>query len=125
VSEGDLSTDHTPSGGLIPRLSSPDFGGLPVAARVARVVEEGVAALAEAGAVVETVDLRLPRDQFELGELWYRLIAPLYVDTLDGLAAAGIDLLGEHRAKLRSPTSDQRRSAAGDGRARSDDGQFA
>ena len=82
---------------------SPDFGGFPVDARVVRVVEEGVAALAEAGAVVETVDLRLPRDQFELGELWCRLIAPLNVDTLDGLAAAGFDLLGEHRADLPEP----------------------
>ncbi len=82
---------------------SPDFGGFPVDARVARVVEEGVAALAEAGAVVETVDLGLPRDQFELSELWCRLIAPLNVDALDGLAAAGIDLLGEHRAQLPEP----------------------
>jgi amidase len=82
---------------------SPDFGGFPVDPRVAAVVEQGVAALAEAGATVETVDLRLPRDQFELGELWCRLIAPLNVDTLDGLAAGGIDLLGEHRDQLPAP----------------------
>jgi len=49
------------------------------------------------------VDLRLPRDQFELGELWCRLIAPPNIDTLDGLAAAGIDLLGEHRDQLPEP----------------------
>jgi amidase/aspartyl-tRNA(Asn)/glutamyl-tRNA(Gln) amidotransferase subunit A len=82
---------------------SPDFGGFPVDPRVTEVVEQGVAALAEAGAVVETVDLRLPRDQFELGELWCRLISPLNIDTLDGLAAGGIDLLGEHRDTMPAP----------------------
>lgn len=79
---------------------SPDFGGFPVDPRVSEVVEQGVAALREAGARVETVQLRLPRDQFELGELWCRIIAPLNIDTLDGLAAGGIDLLGAHRADL-------------------------
>jgi amidase len=82
---------------------SPDFGGFPVDPRVVGVVDEAVAALAEAGATVETVDLHLPRDQFELGELWCRLIAPLNIDTLDGLAAGGIDMLGEHRGELPEP----------------------
>lgn len=82
---------------------SPDFGGFPVDPRVAQVVEQAVAALAEAGARVETVQLHLPRDQFELGELWCRLIAPLNIDTLDGLAAGGTDLLGEHRGELPAP----------------------
>ncbi len=82
---------------------SPDFGGFPVDPRVLEVVDQGVAALAEAGATVETVDLHLPRDQFELGQLWCRLIAPMNIDTLDGLAAGGIDLLGEHRGELPAP----------------------
>ena len=82
---------------------SPDFGGFPVDPRVSETVEQGVTALAAAGADVETVDLRLPRDQLELGELWCRLIAPLNIDTLDGLAAGGIDLLGEHRDTLPAP----------------------
>jgi amidase len=82
---------------------SPDFGGFPVDPRVVGVVDQAVAALAEAGATVETVDLHLPRDQFELGELWCRLIAPMNIDTLDGLAAGGVNLLGEHRAELPEP----------------------
>ncbi len=82
---------------------SPDFGGFPVDPRVARVVEQAVATLADAGATVEPITLRLPRDQFELGELWCRLIAPLNIDTLDGLAAQGIDLLGQHRDQLPAP----------------------
>jgi amidase len=82
---------------------SPDFGGFPVDPRVTAVVDQAVGALAEAGAIVETVDLHLPRDQFELGELWCRLIAPMNIDTLDGLAAGGIDLLGEHRDQLPAP----------------------
>lgn len=76
---------------------SPDFGGFPVDERVAAVVGDAVQDLEQAGAHVEQVDLQLPRDQFELGELWCRLIAPLNLETLDGFAAAGIDLLGEHR----------------------------
>ncbi len=82
---------------------SPDFGGFPVDARVAEVVEQAVASFTDAGAQVETVDLRLPRDQFELGELWCRIIGPLNIDTLDGLAANGIDLLGEHRGQMPAP----------------------
>jgi amidase len=82
---------------------SADFGGFPVDPRVTEVVGQAVAELERAGARVETVDLRLPADQFELGELWCRLIAPLNVDTLDGLAAEGIDLLGEHRGDLPAP----------------------
>lgn len=82
---------------------SPDFGGFPVDPRVAGVVERAVTALADAGATVEPVALRLPRDQLELAELWCRLIAPLNIDTLDGLAAGGIDLLGEHRDQLPAP----------------------
>lgn len=82
---------------------SPDFGGFPVDPRVGAVVEEGVNALTDAGARVETVDLHLPRDQFELGELWCRMMAVLCVDTLDGLAAGGIDLLDEHRDELPAP----------------------
>lgn len=79
---------------------SPDFGGFPVEPRVRAVVDSAVGALAEAGAVVEQVDTRLPRDQFELGELWCRLVAPRNLFTLDRLAAQGIDLLGRHRDQL-------------------------
>lgn len=82
---------------------SHDFGGFPVDPRIAAVVDKGVRAFEDAGAHVEEVDTRLPRDQFELGELWCRLIAPLNLGTLDGLAAQGIDLLGELRDQLPAP----------------------
>ncbi|MGB3184445.1 MAG: amidase family protein [Ornithinimicrobium sp.] len=82
---------------------SRDFGGFPVDPGVAAVVDEAVRAFEEAGAQVEEVDTRLPRDQFALGELWCRLIAPLNLATLDGLAAQGIDLLGTLRDQLPAP----------------------
>ncbi len=82
---------------------SPDFGGFPVEDGVARVVDEAVAAMEQAGAVVERIDTRLPRDQFELGELWCRLIAPMNLETLVGFEASGIDLLGEYRDQLPEP----------------------
>lgn len=82
---------------------SRDFGGFPIDSRVAAVVDEAVRAFEEAGAHVEEIDTRLPRDQFELGELWCRLIAPLNLAALDGFAAQGIDLLGEHRDQLPAP----------------------
>lgn len=79
---------------------SPDFGGFPVDPRVASVVDEGVRALEEAGAVVELVDTRLPRDQFELGQLWCQIISTLNVGGLANLKAAGFDLLADHRDEL-------------------------
>lgn len=82
---------------------SPDFGGFPVEDGVARTVAEAVQALADAGATVTEVGTRLPRDQFELGELWCRLIGPLNLETLDGLAAGGLDLLGDHAEELPVP----------------------
>lgn len=82
---------------------SPDFGGFPVDARVATVVDAAVAALEEAGAIVELVDTRLPRDQFELGELWCQIIAPLNAGGLATLKGAGFDLLADHRDELPGP----------------------
>lgn len=82
---------------------SPDFGGFPVDARVATVVDAAVAALEEAGAIVEQVDTRLPRDQFELGELWCQIIAPLNAGGLATLKGAGYDLLADHRDELPGP----------------------
>ena len=74
---------------------SPDMGGIPVDPAVTAVVEEAVRALEAAGAQVEPVEIRLPCDQRELSDLWSRLLTPLNLDTLEGLKAAGVDLLGE------------------------------
>jgi amidase len=79
---------------------SPDMGGFPVDPAVAAVVDEAVQALAAAGAHVEPVEIRLPCDQRELSDLWSRLLTPLNLDALQGLEAAGYDLLGEHRDQL-------------------------
>jgi amidase/aspartyl-tRNA(Asn)/glutamyl-tRNA(Gln) amidotransferase subunit A len=79
---------------------SPDFGVYPVDRRVAEVVERAVLAFEEAGATVEQVDIDIPYDQRELSDLWARLILPLNIEGIEGLKAAGIDLMGEHRGDL-------------------------
>lgn len=79
---------------------SPDFGVYPVDAAVADVVARSVRAFEEAGATVDVVDIDIPFDHLELAELWCRMIAPLNIGTLEGLKAAGIDLLGEHRDRM-------------------------
>ena len=76
---------------------SPDFGGFPVDVRVAEVVAGAVREFEEAGAHVEEVKVDLGFDQRELSDLWCRLIMPINVEGLEGLKAAGVDLLGEHR----------------------------
>jgi amidase/aspartyl-tRNA(Asn)/glutamyl-tRNA(Gln) amidotransferase subunit A len=79
---------------------SPDMGGIPVDPAVAAVVAEAVAALEAAGAHVEQVDIAMPAGQRELSDLWSRLLTPLNLDTLEGLAEAGYDLLGAQRDQL-------------------------
>jgi amidase/aspartyl-tRNA(Asn)/glutamyl-tRNA(Gln) amidotransferase subunit A len=79
---------------------TPDMGGIPVDPAVAAVVEEALRALEAAGAHVEPVELAMPADQLELSHLWSRLITPMNLDSIEALAGAGYDLLGEHRAEL-------------------------
>jgi amidase len=79
---------------------SPDFGGFPVEPAVAEVVADAVRAFEAAGAHVEEVTFRLPRDQRELSDLWCRLIMPANVEAIETLKAMGFDLLGEHRDQL-------------------------
>jgi amidase len=76
---------------------SPDFGIYPVDPRVGAVVQQAVRAFEQAGAEVEEVDLEIRYDQRELSDLWCRLIIPLNIEGLEGVKAAGHDLLGEHR----------------------------
>ncbi len=79
---------------------SPDLGGIPVDRRIAAVVEDAVNDLGAPGARVDRVSLTLPRDQLELAETWCRLIAAPTLQGVDGFAAAGIDLLADHRSEL-------------------------
>jgi amidase len=79
---------------------SPDFGGFPVEPAVSEVVVQAAHALEEAGAHVEEVAFRLPRDQRELSDLSFRLLIPANVQAIETLKAMGVDLVGEHRDQL-------------------------
>jgi amidase/aspartyl-tRNA(Asn)/glutamyl-tRNA(Gln) amidotransferase subunit A len=76
---------------------SPDLDVYPVAPEVRATVDKAVEAFAEAGATVERVKLGLKRSQRELSDAWNRLMTPLNLGALEGMKAAGIDLLGKHR----------------------------
>ncbi|MBV9167146.1 MAG: hypothetical protein JO342_13450 [Solirubrobacterales bacterium] len=79
---------------------SPDFGGFPVEPVVSEVVAQAAHALEDAGARVEEVAFRLPRDQRELSDLLFRLLMPASVETIEVLKGMGVDLLGDHRDQL-------------------------
>ena len=79
---------------------SPNLDVFPVETEVAEIVAKAARAFEAAGAHVEEVKVGLRRSQRELSDLWCRLIMPMNIGALDGFAAAGIDLLGEHRADL-------------------------
>lgn len=77
-----------------------DLGDFPVDPRVRVVVDEALAALAGSGLAIEPVEISLGAAHDELTDLWMREMAVLYAATAANLAAAGIDLLGDHRADL-------------------------
>ncbi|MFL5863573.1 MAG: amidase [Solirubrobacteraceae bacterium] len=79
---------------------SPDFGGFPVEPAVSEVVAQAAHAMEEAGAHVEEVAFRLPRDQRELSDLLFRVLLPANVQAIETLKTMGVDLLGEHRDQL-------------------------
>jgi amidase len=81
---------------------SADFGGFPVEREVREVVEDAVRAMELAGARVDPVDLRLPRDSQELAETWCRLIAARNLEIVLSLKDAGFDGLGVHSGDLPS-----------------------
>lgn len=76
---------------------SPDLDIFPVAPEVRAIVDRAVEAFVEAGATVERVKLGLKRSQRELSDVWCRIIMPLNLGGLEGMKAAGIDLLRDHR----------------------------
>jgi amidase/aspartyl-tRNA(Asn)/glutamyl-tRNA(Gln) amidotransferase subunit A len=75
---------------------TPDYDVFPIDRRVADVVADAVRVFEDAGAHVEEVELGIRRDQRELSDLWCRLIMPINVAGIEGLKAAGIDLLRDH-----------------------------
>lgn len=76
---------------------TPDYGIFPVDQRIRESVGKAVQALADAGAVVEEIDLKLPYGQHELSDLWCRQIMLVNVSTFENFKRNGLDLLGEHR----------------------------
>ena len=79
---------------------SPNFDVYPVESSVAGAVAEAVRAFVEAGATVEETKVGIKRSQRELSDTWNRLIMPLNISGLEGLKAAGIDLMRDHPEDL-------------------------
>jgi amidase len=79
---------------------SPDLGGYPVEADVAGPVYDAVRALADAGATVETVEVRLPRPHQELTRLWRRYVEVRQSEFVELALRQGLDLLGERRSEI-------------------------
>jgi amidase len=79
---------------------SPDLDVFPVEEAVASTVRSALPAFEEAGASVEQVRLGIRRSQRELSDVWTRLIMPLNISGIEGLKAAGIDLLKDHSDDL-------------------------
>jgi amidase/aspartyl-tRNA(Asn)/glutamyl-tRNA(Gln) amidotransferase subunit A len=77
---------------------SPNLDVFPVDPKVGDVVAKAVLAFEEAGAHVEEVTLGITRSQQELSDVWSRLYMLLNLQAFDAMAAAGTDLLGDHRA---------------------------
>lgn len=76
---------------------SPDLDLYPIDPRVAETVERAVSAFAEAGAIVEEVRVGIRLDQAELSDLWYRLMMPLNLSTIEAHKSWGQDFLKDHR----------------------------
>lgn len=76
---------------------SPDLDVYPIDPRVAETVKRAVEAFAEAGAIVEEVKVGITLDQRELSDLWYRLMMPLNLSTIEAHKSWGQDFLRDHR----------------------------
>jgi amidase/aspartyl-tRNA(Asn)/glutamyl-tRNA(Gln) amidotransferase subunit A len=76
---------------------SPDLDVYPIDPRVADTVRRAVAAFEEAGAVVEEVKVGIGLDQRQLSDLWYRLMMPLNLGTIEAHRSWGQDFLRDHR----------------------------
>lgn len=89
-------------GGL--RLAySRDLGVFAVEPAVASVVDDCVAALRDSGLAIEEVDLKLPLDQMEIGQLWCREVSVMYLELFDMFATSGRDLLRDYPDDVPEP----------------------
>ena len=76
---------------------SPDLDVYPIDPRVAEAVKRAVSAFADAGAVVEEVKVGIRLSQRELSDLWYRLMMPLNLGTIEAHKSWGQDFLRDNR----------------------------
>ncbi len=76
---------------------TPDFGMFPVDPEVAAVVENAAMVLKEAGAIVEPVDIRLPRPLEEYTTIWLRSICVDTAIELELDRRNGFDLVKDPR----------------------------
>ena len=100
---------------------SPDLDVYPIDPRVAETVKRAAGAFADAGAIVEEVKVGIRLSQRELSDLWYRLMMPLNLSTIEAHKSWGQDFLRDHRdvfpseylhlieQGLQKTTTDQRR----------------
>jgi amidase/aspartyl-tRNA(Asn)/glutamyl-tRNA(Gln) amidotransferase subunit A len=76
---------------------SPDLDVFPIDPRIADLVRRSVERFADAGAVVEEVKVGIRLGQRELSDLWYRLMMPLNLGTIEAHKSWGQDFLKDHR----------------------------
>ncbi len=79
---------------------TPDFGMFPVEPEVAAVVENAAMAFKEAGAIVEPIDIRLPRALEEYTTIWLRSICVDTAIELELDRRNGFDLVKDFRDEL-------------------------
>jgi amidase len=79
---------------------SADLDVFPVETAIRDAIGKAVLAFEEAGATVEEVPIGLRRDHRELSDAWCRMLIMHTVVGHERMAAAGYDLLGEHRDEL-------------------------
>jgi Asp-tRNA(Asn)/Glu-tRNA(Gln) amidotransferase A subunit family amidase len=79
---------------------SPDLGGFPVEAEIAASVRAAVSLLADAGAIVDEVQVRMPAAIQQMSDLWTRQMGLLYARSQEWLRRRGIDLLRDHANEL-------------------------
>lgn len=79
---------------------SPDMGGYPVEDDVASVVRDSLGALVEDGAVVEEVEIALPRPHQEITDMWRQFQAVRQAEFMAVSLRQGLDIMGEHQDKL-------------------------
>lgn len=77
-----------------------DYGIFPVDRRVTAVTDRAVAALSDAGAIVEEVKIDIKRTHMELSDAWSRFCGVKQVRVLEHFKHQGIDIRRDHHADM-------------------------